>query len=100
MYNSPIDMITETFTEKIAKRAGEEVDNAIYLAVKHLVNVNKDELIKALKYDRNQYNIGYQDGYSEGYDKGLHDEREALLNTLKGFLDAYSKDNDEEKEDE
>ena len=31
------------------------------------INVNKEELIKALKYDRDQYEKGYDDGYDEGF---------------------------------
>ena len=33
------------------------------------VNVDKDELIKALQYDRNQYTKGYEDGKNEILDK-------------------------------
>lgn len=32
-------------------------------------DVNKEELVKALEYDRNQYDKGYKDGYVEGIDK-------------------------------
>lgn len=33
------------------------------------VNVNKEELDKALKYDREQYNKGYKYGYKDGIKK-------------------------------
>ena len=33
------------------------------------VNVNKEELIKALQYDRGQYNKGYEDGFKNGITK-------------------------------
>lgn len=33
------------------------------------VNVDKGELIKALQYDRNQYEKGYEDGKNEVLDK-------------------------------
>ena len=87
-YKSPIDMITEDFTTKIAREVGEDFDNKLYLAIKHVVNVDKDELIKALAYDRDQYNKGYLDGYNVGYDKGVHDERDSMLHSLKVYMDT------------
>ena len=38
-------------------------ENEVLKAVWNIgVDVNKEELLKALKYDRDQYNEGYQDG--------------------------------------
>ncbi len=34
------------------------------------VKVDKDELLKALEYDRGQYNVGYKDGYRDALLKG------------------------------
>ena len=50
-YQSPITIseIAEEIAEKIIK-------------VKMAIDVDKDELIKALQYDRNQYENGYADG--------------------------------------
>jgi hypothetical protein len=63
MYESPIELITTDIASSISK----QLDNDIYQAViKTGVNVDKDELIKALKYDREQYEKGYRDGYEEG----------------------------------
>lgn len=57
MYEGPIEL-TSTITT--------EIDNEIYRAIiKHGVNVDKEELIKALKYDRDQYAKGYNDGLKE-----------------------------------
>ena len=40
-----------------------EMEGEIYRAIqKYAVDVNKEELLKALRYDRDQYNKGYQDG--------------------------------------
>ena len=40
-----------------------DFDKQVYHAVVSCgVNVDKDELVKALRYDRNQYEKGYQDG--------------------------------------
>lgn len=42
------------------------------------ITVNSDELVKALQYDRNQY----EKGYKAGYEKGYHDGRIYELNLL------------------
>lgn len=53
MYKSPIEMLYKQRTE---------VDNMIYRAVLDVgVVVDKDELLKALEYDRGQYEKGYAD---------------------------------------
>lgn len=59
MYESPI----EVFTRKIVQDIEERIDGVIFKeCVRVGVNVNKDELIKALRYDRGQYDCGYADG--------------------------------------
>jgi hypothetical protein len=63
MYESPIELITTEFTRQINK----QTDEAICQAVQSIgVNVNKNELIKALQYDRDQYDKGYKDGIEDG----------------------------------
>lgn len=59
MYESPINTIYDEITHKILKN---EEDN-IMLEVQQAVGyaVDKDELIKALLYDRNQYEKGFND---------------------------------------
>ena len=61
MYESPIELFdVADYTQKV----NEETDNYIYeYIVKLGINVNKEELIKALQYDRAQYDKGYKDGY-------------------------------------
>lgn len=55
MYESPI----EIFSNQIRL----EQDGNIYKAVlEQDIIVDKDELIKALRYDRDQYDKGYRDG--------------------------------------
>ena len=55
-YESPIKLITD--------RIRFEQEDAIFTAVQRCgVEVDKDELIKALQYDRDQYQKGYNDGY-------------------------------------
>lgn len=56
-YKSPIELIIGQM------RMAQE--NGIYKAVREQgIVVDKDELIKALRYDRGQYEKGYRDGYS------------------------------------
>ena len=55
MYQSPIELICKNIQQKI--------DDYAFNAIGELsVNVNKDELMRALKYDRGQYDKGYADG--------------------------------------
>lgn len=55
MYESPIEIIEGAFTT--------EYENGVMTAVqKYGVNVDKEELIKALNYDREQYRKGFEDG--------------------------------------
>ena len=55
MYDSPIRLA-------VSKMAS-QFDDAIYNAVvKTGIDVDKDELVRALNYDRNQYEKGYRDG--------------------------------------
>lgn len=63
-YESPITVLTEELTSKVP----EELDNQIVGAILRVgIVVNKDELLKALKYDREQYDKGYKDGFDDGY---------------------------------
>ena len=57
-YQSPIEVIQTEMRRQI--------EGEIYKAVMNVgVNVDKDELIKALEYDRGQYQKGYYDRDSE-----------------------------------
>lgn len=59
MYKSPIDVMIADIQHQIAQQQDEE----IYKAVLSIgINVDKDELIRALQYDRDQYNKGYAAG--------------------------------------
>ena len=62
MYKSPIELIIADIQHQIAK----EQDEEIYKAVVHYIpNIDKEELLRALKYDRNQYEKGYMDGKAD-----------------------------------
>lgn len=76
MYNSPIELVVADVQHKII----ESQENQVFQAVQKVgVNVDKEELIKALSYDRNQYQKGYNDGYEDG--------RWSMLNELKRMLE-------------
>ena len=48
----------------------QEDENMVMKAIRKVgVNVDKEELIKALQYDRNQYAKGYEDGKNDVLDK-------------------------------
>lgn len=60
-YESPITLI-RTQTDNFIKEVNEKTDEVIFKAVVNVLpQVNKEELIKALEYDRGQYIKGYQD---------------------------------------
>ena len=63
MYKSPISVECE----KIAREITEKQDGYIVSETIRLtgVKVDKDELIKALSYDRGQYEKGYADGKAD-----------------------------------
>lgn len=57
MFDSPIKIITD--------RMRTEFEGQVLRAVQNVgVIVDKEELIKALQYDREQYEKGYFDGYA------------------------------------
>ena len=62
MYNSLIELL-ESPIHDVIKQMNEEKENYIYQCVADIgVNIDKSELIKALQYDRDQYEQGYRDG--------------------------------------
>ena len=61
-YESPITVELR----KIQRNYNRKLDTLILNEIrKYDVKVDKDELVKALKYDRNQYEKGYADGKKE-----------------------------------
>lgn len=56
---------------EIARKQEEDLKKALYTVLEtYNITVDKDELVKALQYDRNQYEKGYKAGYEKGYDEG------------------------------
>lgn len=70
MYKPPIEVITHMEIQQVLEEAVSQmqtdVDNHIYQCIQKVgVDVDKEELIKALSYDRGQYEKGYADGVKE-----------------------------------
>jgi glycerol-3-phosphate responsive antiterminator len=59
-WESPVT-ITQEIASQIARSTDDYIMSEIY---KTGVVVNKEELIKAINYDRDQYNKGYCDGFN------------------------------------
>lgn len=65
MYKEPIELyaMIENITEDMYKKRCEDINDATYNEVLRLgINVNKEQLLKALKGDREQYQCGFEDG--------------------------------------
>ena len=62
MYNPPI-MVLESFMNDIMEQREDKTVAIVQSKID--VDVDKDELIRALQYDRNQYNAGYKDGKAD-----------------------------------
>ena len=61
MYKPPIEIIQHRANYDCSK----QLDEAVFTAVVRAdIHVERDELIKALQYDRDQYQKGFEDGKS------------------------------------
>lgn len=68
MWESPINVmeIQDSFVSEIK----EKTEEMVFTEIKRIgIDVDKEELIKALKYDRGQYEKGYKDGYAKAIDE-------------------------------
>ena len=66
-YNSPISVISQMVNEQIKEMQKQEETAVMAEITKQIgVDVDKDELIRALNYDRQQYEKGYADGMYSG----------------------------------
>lgn len=66
MYQSPITTIQEEINRQIQIDFENQVMSAV---LKVGVVVDKEELLRALQYDREQYQKGYDEGYLRGIDE-------------------------------
>ena len=69
MYQPPVELIISNLQQSIMECREKQIIRAIESVS---VNVDKDELLKALQYDRQQYTKGYKDGVEE-FAKNLMD---------------------------
>lgn len=78
MYESPVNVIYGEMQTQI--------EGDIFKAIQNVgVDVNKEELIKALMYDREQYSKGYSDGYNQA----ITEFAERLKIKLGSYYDHY-----------
>lgn len=67
MYESPIKILQDQIAKDFARKIDEETGKAIYEATQRIgITVDDNELLKALRYDRGQYDKGYDDGFNDG----------------------------------
>lgn len=88
MYECPVKFNFGDIQMQIVKQQ----ENEVYMAVQKCgVDVDKEELKRALKYDREQYENGYEDAVrqvKEDIIKELMTQREWYLNLYKEFMDG------------
>lgn len=58
-YQSPVEMLVGEMTTRIENACNATIQQKLGF------NIDKEELVKALQYDRHQYEKGYQDGKAE-----------------------------------
>ncbi len=70
MYESPIS-ITE-ITDNIIKEQNEQFENDLMYQIRknYHIDVDKEQLIRTLQYDREQYEKGYKDGKADAQKSG------------------------------
>lgn len=86
-YRSPITVETDlkSYHEGLFQQTKDGIDDAIVEAVIHCdIQVEKDELVRALNYDRGQWEEGYNAGYSEGLEKGKAEALARIKDLLEG----------------
>ena len=59
-YQSPIERVVDEVFNDFVKQDNDHLMAQVRIAVGY--EINEDELIKALQYDRHQYEVGYTDG--------------------------------------
>lgn len=86
-YESPITKIEQ----EIASQIVETEEGKLMYEVKKAIgySIEKEELIKALQYDREQYEKGYNDGYNANNMNLI--SKEKLLNKIDTYCKANCK---------
>ena len=87
-YESPIEIVQkmhDNFETKI-------IEDTICVIRSYGINIDKEELLKALKYDREQYDKGYGDGYTKGYNEGYMNGARDFKEKIKEQNAAYDEE--------
>lgn len=77
MYESPIKLIINQYQDHMLKEQERYILNYVQ---NYFVDIDREELFKALSYDRNQYEKGYRDGIKAFTEKILTEIDSALRN--------------------
>lgn len=78
-YQSPVEILVGEMTTRIENACNATIQQKLGF------NIDKEELVKALQYDRNQYEKGYQDGKAD-YERmfvEMQSQNEKLVNLLR-----------------
>lgn len=100
MYESPIRLLVQQLETNIREQQEKQIFEAVQ---KCGVDVNREELIKALAYDRAQYAQGYSDGRADAMPRWINlKERlpkhgEIVLCYTKYFYEVLQWDDDAEQ---
>ena len=71
-YEAPIKILSRSIYDALGEQIKKDTDGVVMKAILDVgIKVDKDELIKALRYDRGQYDKGFSDGYAAGYTEAL-----------------------------
>lgn len=84
-WESPITEIFKQVEENYHKQMNDKLEERLMCEVNYQVGytVDKNELIKALQYDREQYDKGYKDGLRETF----IEELEKIKEEIQGLID-------------
>lgn len=80
-YQSPIELIVNQLHEKYE-------NDCVSVCQQYGFNVDREELAKALAYDRSQYDKGFRAGYRQALK-----EQAELRNSILGLLKEWETDN-------
>lgn len=73
-WKPPIDVITKEIIK--------DIEDGVMCEIKAIVDIDKDELLKALKYDREQFELGCSHGYAMGKIDGYNEAMEKIRSAL------------------
>lgn len=94
MYESPVTLYefpsyVETvnqINDAMDAQKDEQIMNVIRQTID--IKIDRNELMKALQYDRDQYNKGYQDGYEKGKNEAVKVNTEKVNNLIHNIKDT------------